>query len=107
MASLSPDRTQAATACVDHVTLKDVNHAEDFRRRYAEDLQILAGQAMMDLGIPDDQMGARDPDRNRERHSFFPSERTGGSVSPAGRVTLDSGLMNPDLLVRQTANNGP
>ena len=43
-------------------------------------------------------MGARDPDRNRERHSFFPSDRTGGSVSPAGQVTLDSGLMNPDLL---------
>jgi hypothetical protein len=52
----------------------------------------------MDLGIPDDQMGARDPDRNREPHSFFPSERTGGGVSPAGQVTLDSGRINPDLL---------
>ena len=74
------------------------DHAEDFSRRYAEDLDIVAGQAMMDLGIPDDQMGARDPDRNRELHSFFPSERTGGGVSPAGQITLDSGLMNPDLL---------
>lgn len=74
------------------------DHAEDFSHRYAEDLDIVAGQAMMDLGIPDDQMGARDPDRNREPHSFFPSERTGGSVSPAGQITLDSGLMNPDLL---------
>ena len=74
------------------------DHAEDFSRRYAEDLDIAAGQAMMDLGIANNQMGARDPDRNREPHSFFPSERTGGSVSPAGQVTLDSGLMNPDLL---------
>jgi hypothetical protein len=73
-------------------------HAEEFSRRYAEELDIVAGQTMMDLGIPDDKMGARDPDRNRERHSFFPSEVTGGSVSPAGQITLDSGLMNPDLL---------
>jgi hypothetical protein len=74
------------------------DHAEAFSRRYAEDLEIVAGQAMIDLGVPDDKMGARDPDRNRERHSFFPSDRTGGSVSPAGQITLDSGLMNPDLL---------
>lgn len=36
--------------------------------------------------------------RNREHHSSFPSERTGGSVSPIGQITLDSGLMNPDLM---------
>ena len=41
---------------------------------------------------------ARDPDRDRERHSFFPTDSTGGSVSPAGQITLDSGLMNPELL---------
>jgi hypothetical protein len=36
------------------------DHPEDFSRRYAEDLEIVAGQAMMDLGIADDRMGARD-----------------------------------------------
>ncbi len=81
------------------------DHAEDFSRRYAEDLDIVAGQAMMDLGIPNHQMGARDPDRNREHYSFFPSERTGGSVSPAGQITLDSGLMNPDLMARAYDEN--
>jgi hypothetical protein len=74
------------------------DHAEDFSRRYSEDLDILAGQAMMDLGIPDKQMGARDATRNSERHSFFPGDREGGTVSPAGQITLDSGLMNLDLL---------
>ncbi len=39
------------------------DHAEDFSRRYAEDREIMAGPAMMDLGIPDDQMGARDHTR--------------------------------------------
>jgi hypothetical protein len=74
------------------------DHAEDFSHRYAQELDIVAGQAMMDLGIPDNRMGARDPDRRSEHHSFFPSERTGGGVSPAGQITLDSGLMNPDLM---------
>ena len=74
------------------------DHAEDFSRRYAEALDIAAGQVMLDLGLADEIIGARDPDRNREHHSFFPSERTGGGVSPAGQVNLDSGLLNPDLL---------
>jgi hypothetical protein len=44
-------------------------HAEDFSRRYAEDLDIVAGQTMMDLGIPDDKLGARDHTRKSEIHS--------------------------------------
>jgi hypothetical protein len=74
------------------------DHAQDFSRRYAEDLDIVAGQAMMDLAIPDSQMGARDPDRHSEHHSVFPADREGGTVSYTGQITLDSGLMNPDLM---------
>jgi len=37
------------------------DHAEDFARRYAEDLDIAVGQAMIDLGLTDFQSGARDP----------------------------------------------
>jgi hypothetical protein len=74
------------------------DHGEDFSRRYAEDLDIVAGQAMMDLGIPDNQMGERDHTRGSRIYSFFPGDRQGGTVSHAGQVTLDSGLMNPDLL---------
>lgn len=74
------------------------DHAQEFSRRYAEDLDIVAGQAMLDLGLSDSQMGGRDPDRGGEHHSFFPADREGGTVSFAGQITLDSGLMNPDLL---------
>jgi hypothetical protein len=74
------------------------DHAEDFSRRYAEDLDIVAGQTMIDLGIPNNKMGARDHARRSEIHSFFPGDREGGTVSHAGQITLDSGLMNPDLL---------
>lgn len=73
-------------------------HAVDFSRRYADDLDIVAGQAMLDLGLADEQMGGRDPSRNSEHHCFFPTERSGGTVNHVGQVTLDSGLMNPALL---------
>ncbi|HEY2157972.1 MAG TPA: hypothetical protein VGH33_20255, partial [Isosphaeraceae bacterium] len=31
-------------------------------------------------------------------HGFFPGDRTGGSVTHAGQITVDSGVMNPALL---------
>jgi hypothetical protein len=74
------------------------DHAVDYSRRYAEDLEIVAGQAMMDLGIADHQMGAPDHTRNSEIHSFFPGDREGGRAD-AGQITLDSGMMNPDFLL--------
>jgi len=82
----------------EHPSEGPAEHAEDFSRRYLEDLEIVAGQAMMDLGIPDDQMGERDHARGSRIFSFFPGDRQGGTVSHAGQVTLDSGLMNPELL---------
>jgi hypothetical protein len=60
-------------------------HAEDFSRRYAPNLHIVAGQTMMDLSIPKDQVGANDPDRGSTHFSSHPGDRTGGSVSPPGR----------------------
>ena len=71
------------------------DHAENFSRRYAEELDIASGQVMMDLGLSKDEMGARDPSRNREHHSFFPGERDCGGISPMGQINLDSGVMNP------------
>ncbi len=73
-------------------------HAADFASRYADDLEIVAGQAMLDLGLSDAQMGPRDAERGLEHHCFFPQERDGGGVNTVGQVTLDSGLLNPDLL---------
>jgi hypothetical protein len=73
-------------------------HAIDFSHRYAEDLEIVAGQAMMDLNLTKDQMGAQDHERASEHHAFFPQNEEGGTVTPDGRVMLDSGIMNPNLL---------
>ena len=74
------------------------DHARDFSRRHALDLEIVAGQAMMDLDLSKDQMGERDHERGSQHHCFFPQDGQGGTVSHAGQVTLDSGLMNPELL---------
>lgn len=69
-------------------------HAKDFARRYAEPLDYHAGQTMIELGIPTDRIGARDPDNGFRHASFHPTETTGGSFTPDGRITLDSGVMN-------------
>ena len=73
-------------------------HAEDFARRYAEDLEIVAGQAMIDMRLTDRQTGVRDPTRGLAHHCFLPHERTGGGVNRIGQVNVDSGVMNPELL---------
>ena len=75
-------------------------HALDFAERYAEPLDYHAGQVMIDLGIPRDRIGASAP-LHRIRHATFHwRERTGGGVSPEGRLTLDSGIMNTELLTK-------
>ena len=74
------------------------DHAEDFSRRYADDLEIATGEVMIELGLSDDEMGLRDPARNLEHHTFFPGERTCGGVSPGGQINLDSGVMDPAVM---------
>jgi hypothetical protein len=74
------------------------DHAEDFAHRYAYDLEIVVGQTMIDLGLTNHQMGERDHQRGSRHYCFFPQDGQGGTVSHVGQVTLDSGLMNPELL---------
>ncbi len=38
------------------------DHAEDFSRRYAQELDIAAGQVLTDLGIDPKRLGATDPE---------------------------------------------
>jgi hypothetical protein len=75
-------------------------HALDFAERYAEPLDYHAGQVMIDLGIPRDQIGASAPLHGIRCATFHWRERTGGGVSPEGRLTLDSGIFNTELLTK-------
>src|SRR4051812_11326663 len=73
-------------------------HARDFARRYAVDLEIAVGQMMLNLGIDPEKIGAGDPEHGIRHAAFHPHGTVGGDVSPDGRIVLDSGVMNPDLL---------
>ena len=72
------------------------DHAEDFSRRYAEPLDYLISQRMLDLGIAAERIGSRDPMKGHL--SFMPHERNGGGNDPRGGLTLDSGVFNSGLL---------
>lgn len=74
------------------------DHAVDFARRYAEDLEVATGQVMLDLGLPASRMGAKDWVRGGEHHTFYPDERQCGTVTPDGRILIDSGVMNPGVM---------
>ncbi len=76
------------------------DHAEDFARRYADPLEIATGQVMIDLRLTSEEMGARDPSRGLEHHTFYPQERDCGSNSPSGQINVDSGVMNPAVMDR-------
>jgi hypothetical protein len=79
-----------------------VDHAVDFGHRYEEPLDWLSGILMEEVGIPNDRIGARDIQGAIWRN-FFPAERSGGGLAPGGRISLDSGIFNPE----QMAHLGP
>jgi len=72
------------------------DHAEDFSRRYAWEMDYLCGSRMIELGIPVGQIGSRVPGQGHA--TFMPQERSGGGNDPAGGLTVDSGVFNPELL---------
>jgi hypothetical protein len=73
------------------------DHAEDFSRRYEEPLDWHGGLLMEEVGIPSDRIGARDI-RYGVWRNFFPGEREGGGLAPGGRISLDSGIFNPERM---------
>ncbi len=72
------------------------DHAEEFAHRWADKLDELAGVSMEELGIPTDSIGSKAP--GKAHVMFVPHERTGGGNDPLGGLTVDSGVLNPELL---------
>ena len=75
------------------------DHAEDFAHRWTDKLDRYAAERMEHLGIPPEQIGASDNRRGIPWRAFFPDERDGGGNGTGGRLNLDSGILNPDLLI--------
>ena len=73
-------------------------HALDFAERYAQDLDLAVAQRMCELGIHDDQIGMPDCIMGINWAAFHPHGTDGGNNSPDGRLIVDSGVLNLDLL---------
>ncbi len=80
----------------DRQLLDPADHAEDFALRYAQELDYRTGDRMTELVIPTGQIGSRTLGKGHA--CFMPHERTGGGNDPAGGLTLDSGVLNLELL---------
>ena len=76
------------------------DHAEDFAHRWADRLENAVEGRRHALGIPEGQIGARDHERGVVWRTFFPHERDGGGLATGGRISVDSGVLDPDLMTR-------
>lgn len=72
-------------------------HARRVAREWQDVAESFARRRMKELGLPPEQIGSSDHKRGGGRHAFFPEEMDGGGVAPGGRISIDSGVLNPDL----------
>jgi hypothetical protein len=78
-------------------------HAVDFSHRYAEPMDYLVSHRMDELGIPSGRIGSSDVDYGIQHAAFHPHDTIGGSNGAGGRLTVDSGVFNPELMAGQHA----
>ena len=78
-------------------------HAVDFSHRYAEPMDYHVQNPMMELGIPTGQIGTGDADYGILHAAFHPRDKIGGSNGAGARLTVDSGVFNPELMAGKPA----
>ena len=71
-------------------------HAVRSAREWRDVAESLARRRMRELGIPEEMIGASDPEHGIGRAAFMPHDREGGSITTG--ITVNSGCLNPDLL---------
>jgi hypothetical protein len=72
-------------------------HAKEVAREWEDVAESYIQGRMRQLGIPDHQIGAPDYQRGALRRAFLCEETKGGTNDFAGRVYVDSGVLNPEL----------
>ena len=72
------------------------DHAVDFSIRWTDRLDQYCAERMEELGIPGDKIGAGDLRPGMSWCAFDPQGREGGSITSG--ITVNSGVLNPDLL---------
>lgn len=79
-------------------------HAKLVAREWEEVIEAYTQKRMRELGIPEHSIGAPDYERGGTRRAFLPNESKGGTNDFAGRLYVDSGVLNPALNAEE---NGP
>ena len=72
-------------------------HAVQFAHTWADRLEHHVEGRMHALDIPEHQIGASDLEHGVPWRVFFPHDAPGGGNVPGGRITVDSGVLNPEL----------
>ncbi len=80
------------------------DHAEEFAPTWVDRLENSVEGRMHALDIPEEQIGSSDHEYGVVWRCFFPYERTGGGNATGGRISVDSGVLNPKL---NAAEMGP
>lgn len=81
-----------------HVPADPAEHAVQFALTWRDELDAYAVVRMEQLGIPADRIGSSDHRHGIAWCAFNPYENSGGGVSTGGRINVDSGVLNPDLM---------
>ena len=76
------------------------DHAEEFAHTWVDRLENAVEGRMHALDIPEEQIGSGDHQHGIAWCTFSPFERDGGGNSPGGRINVDSGVLNPELMRR-------
>jgi len=76
------------------------DHAEEFAHTWVDRLENHVEGRMHALDIPEEQIGSSDHERGIAWRTFFPDERDGGGVATGARISVDSGVLNPDQLTK-------
>lgn len=72
------------------------DHAADFARRYAHDLEAYCAVRMEELRIPERLHGTRDLEGDGRWTAFIARDRQGGNLLEG--IAVNSGCLNPELL---------
>lgn len=95
-----PPRRWPNLAPPEAIPTDPAEHAADFAARWVDQLENFVEGRMHALNVPEHQIGASDHKNRVAWRTFFPDEGTGGSNGPGGRINVDSGVLNLDLLTK-------
>ncbi len=73
-------------------------HAVRSAREWEDVVEAYVQERMHELGVPEEKIGAIDFLHGKGRRAFVPQEQKGGTVDEFGRIFVDSGFLNPDLV---------